>query len=514
MFDSAGRQDVRNIKPINFRPILFSALSLFVGVILYRNYPVMGAWTILTPIFAMSLICLVCYITFGKEKRHTVLATSAVCFIFILIGMLSLGLKVNSATNKAVASGYYTVVGEVKDVSYKDGGYYATLTDCTYNGEEGGDFYTYRLQTKVDLYDIVEIKCYVKSDKVVNGDKISHRIISEWSNYASRIDNVRVVGKSNSIASRFKTRTDAIFKKILGEDFGILSALLRGDDSEMSQTVELFRLVGIAHIFAVSGLHIGLIFTALSFIFGKLKINRIIKTVIISLTLIFYSYLCGFSPSSLRATIMCTCMMISKLLGQKHDGINALSIAAIIVVLINATDLFSVGFILSFTICFSILVLAPPIKSVLSFMPNEFSSSLSVLFASQAGILPLSIKYFGGFPLVSFFANFLLLPIVSILYYLTVIGVVICLILPINEHIALFIPQILTVGIKGVTEFMANFPLVLDYMSIPLAIAYYALLLCVSDFINLPKKAKFSCGVFILVLVLFVAARSFFGVPA
>lgn len=513
MFDSAGRQDIRNIKPINFRPILFCALSLFVGVILYRNYPILSVWTILTPIFVTFAICVVCYLTFGKEKRYTVLTTSAICFIFILIGMLSLGLKVNSTTSKVVASGYYTVVGEVKDVSYKDGGYYATLTGCTYNGDEGGDFYTYKLQTKVELYDIVEIKCYVKNDKIVKGEKFSHRIISEWSNYASRVDSVRVLGKSGSVASRFKTRTDTIFKKILGEDFGILSALLRGDDSEMRQTVELFRFVGIAHIFAVSGLHIGLIFTALSFIFGKLKINRIVKTVSITLMLIFYSYLCGFSPSSLRATIMCTCMMISRLLGQKHDGINALSVAGIIVVTTNATDLFSVGFILSFTICFSILVLAPPIKSVLSFMPNEFSSSLSVLFASQAGVLPLSIKYFGGFPLVSFFANFLLLPIVSILYYVTVIGVIICLILPINEHISLFIPQILTVGIKGVTEFMTNFPLVLDYMSTPLAIVYYALLLCVSDFINVSKKAKFSCGVLILVLIAFIGTRSFFGVP-
>lgn len=514
MFDSTRGHDVRNIKPINFRPILLCALSLIVGVILYRNYSVLGVWTVLTPIFVMGLICLVCYFSVDKEKRRVVTTTSIACIVFVFVGMLALGLKVSSSASRTVPSGYYTVVGEVKDVSYKDGGYYATLSDCTYNGEKGGDFYTYRLQTEVSLYDIVEIKCYVKSDNIVKGKKISHRIISEWSNYASHVESVRVVGKSDCVASRFKIRTDAIFKKILGEDFGVLSALLRGDDSEMNQTVELFRFVGIAHIFAVSGLHIGLIFAALSFIFGKLKINRVIKTVIISFTLIFYSYLCGFSPSSLRATIMCTCMMISKLLGQKHDGINALSESAIIVILINATDLFSVGFILSFTICFSILALAPPIKSALSFMPDEFSSSLSVLFASQAGILPLSIKFFGGFPLVSFFANFLLLPVVSILYYATVIGVVICLILPINEHIALFIPQILTVGIKGVTEFLASYSLSLDYMTLPISITYYALLLCVSDVINIPPKAKFSCGVMILVLILFVGVRSFFGVPA
>lgn len=513
MFDSARGKDVQNIKPINFRPILFCALSLFAGIILFRNYPILGVWTIITPALVIGLICAVFCIAVEKEKRRTVLVTSTFCFIFTILGMISLGVKINSMTKHNVKDGYYTVVGEVKDVYYKHGGYYATLTDCTYNGERGSDLFTYYLEEKVALYDIVEIKCYVQSDGIVKGEPISHRIISGWPSYSVETYSCRVIGKSNSIASWFKTRTDTAFKKVLGDDFGILSALLRGDDSEMRETVDLFRLVGIAHIFAVSGLHIGLIFTALTFILDKLKTNRLLKIILIFSSLVFYSYLCGFSPSSLRAVIMCTCMMISKLLGQKHDGLNALSEAGIIVALINATDLFSAGFILSFTICLSILILAPPIKSVLSFMPNEFSSSVSVLFASQAAALPLSIKMFSGFPIVSFFANFLLLPIVSILYYATVIGSIICLILPINEHIALFIPQVLTVGIKGVTEFLAGYPLIIDYVTVPITVIYYTLLVCISDFINIPKKTKFACGVMLVVLLLFMVVRGFFGVP-
>lgn len=513
MFDSARGQDVRNIKPINFRPILFCALSLFAGVILYRNYPIFGVWTVLIPLLLFAIIGAVCFLVVEKEKRNVVVVTTVVCFIFSLIGMLSLGLKVNSLTKHNVEDGYYTVVGEVKDVYYKHGGYFATLTNCTYDGEEGSDFFTYGLTEKVSLYDIVELKCLVSSDKIERGEQISYRIISEWTSYSVETYSCKVIGKADGVASWFKSKTDEAFKKILGEDFGILSALLRGDDSEMRDTVDLFRLVGIAHIFAVSGLHIGLIFTALSFILGKLKTNRILKALIISSTLVFYSYLCGFSPSSLRATIMCTCMMLSKLFGQKHDGLNALSESAIIVILINATDLYSAGFILSFTVCLSILVLAPPIKSVLSFMPDEFSSALSVLFASQTASFPLSIMMFSGFPLMSFFVNFLLLPIVSLLYYATVIGVLICLILPINELIALFIPQVLTIGIKGVTEFIANYPMIIDYMTKPIMAIYYVLLLIVSDFVNLPKKVKFACGVLLLVLLLFVATRSLWGIP-
>ncbi|MBR2384336.1 MAG: ComEC/Rec2 family competence protein [Clostridia bacterium] len=513
MFDSTREQDVRNLKPINFRPILFCALSLFSGIMLYRYHPVLGIWTALMPILVIGLICLLFYLIVDKNKRTIVLTTSICCCFFVFVGMLSLGLKVNSLLKHNVNDGYYTVVGEVKDVTYKHGGYYATLTNCTYNGKEGSDLITGFLYEEISLYDVVELKCFVKSASVEKGKKISNQIISGWPTSTSEVYSCKVIGKTDGVASWFKTKTDVKFKSVLGEDFGILSALLRGDVSEMKQTVTTFRVAGIAHIFAVSGLHIGLIFTALGFILGKFKINRVLKVAMTTSALVFYSYLCGFSPSSLRAVIMCTCMMISKLLGQKHDGLNALSISAIIVLLINATDLYSVGFILSFTICLSILILSPPIKSVLSFMPEEFSSSLSVLFASQVSALPLSIMMFNGFSLVSFFANFLLLPVVSIVYYATVIGTVFCVILPINEHIALFIPQVLTVGIKGITEFISLFPISLNYMSKPLMGVYYLLLFGISDFINIPKKVKFSCGVILIVVLLFIAVRSFFGVP-
>ena len=514
MFDSARGQDLRVLNPINYRPILFCALSLIAGVLLYRYYPIMGVWTVLTPFFVLCLICALLFLVVDKKIRITATITSIFCFIFVIIGMMSFDFKIKSMTKESVEDGVYTVVGEVKDVTYKEGGYYATLTNCTYNGVEGSDLYTYRLNDKVSLYDVVELHCAVKGNTVEKGKKISNAILSGRPTYVDQIYSFEVVGKSDSVASRFKVKTDEKFKSILGEDFGILSALLRGDDSEMCETVNTFRLAGIAHIFAVSGLHIGLIFTALNFILGKLKVHRILRVVLTIFALLFYSYLCGFSPSSLRAVIMCACMMISKLLGQKHDGINALAESAIIVLLIDAIDLFSIGFILSYTICLSILVLSPPIKSVLSFMPEEFSSSLAVLFASQAAALPVSITAFGEFSLVSFFANFLLLPVVSVLYYATVIGSIICLILPINEHIALFIPQILTVGIKGVIEFLSRYPMSLTYMSKPVMLCYYTLLLGVSDIFNIPKKAKFSCGVIILVLLLFVATRSFFGFSA
>ena len=112
---------------------------------------------------------------------------------------------------------------------------------------------------------------------------------------------------------------------------------------------------------------------------------------------------------------------------------------------------------------------------------------------------------------MSFFANFVLLPVVTILFYFVVIGTLFCLILPINELIALFVPTVLTTGIVGVTEFIARFPLQIDYFPKIMVIGYIGLLLMASDLINLPRKVKFSCLVIALTLVFFAFVHGFFG---
>ena len=125
MFDSARGQDLRVVKPINYRPILFCALSLIAGVLLCRYYPVMGVWTVLTPLFVLCLICALLFLVVDKKTRPTVVITCLFCFIFAIIGMVSFDLKLKSTTKGNVEDGAYVVVGEVKDVTYKDGVYYA-----------------------------------------------------------------------------------------------------------------------------------------------------------------------------------------------------------------------------------------------------------------------------------------------------------------------------------------------------------------------------------------------------
>lgn len=499
-------------RPINFRPIMLCAISLMLGIILFRYSPTLGAWTLILPII-LALVVGSLFFFFGDKKNRVItLFITAICLLSAFVGIGVHAINVDLTTAKVIPNGSYTVVGEVADVSYKDGKYNVGLKNCSYDNISGCDIFIYGLDKEVGLYDVLSLNCYVLATDEIHDGAYSYLVESGYGAMTNSIYSVEIIGKASGIASIFKTKTDESFKKVLGEDYGILSAMLRGDVSGMKETVSVFRMVGIAHVFAVSGMHIGLIFTALAFIMSKIPIAKGLKTFITCGALLFYSYLCGFTPSSLRAVIMCSCMAIAKLYGEKYDGLNAMSESAIIVLILKPTDLFSAGFILSYAISLSIIVLAPPIKEIFKFLPEKFASGISVLCASQIVALPLSVLFFKSFSIISFIANFVLLPVVSIVFYAVVIGTVITLILPINELIALFIPQILIIGIKGITEFFAQVPLIINYFPPILALFYYSLVLVASDFVNAPKKVKISCAIIDVLIVLFVAICSFWGI--
>ena len=143
-------------KPINFRPILFCALSLIVGIIFYWLSPTLKIWTILLPIILAIIIFAIFFFFANKDDVKTAFITVCACLCFSFIGIALFGLNVNYNKNKMVENGSYQISGVVESVSYKDGVYHVGLTDCTYNGSDGGDLFIYSVEQKVSLYDALK----------------------------------------------------------------------------------------------------------------------------------------------------------------------------------------------------------------------------------------------------------------------------------------------------------------------------------------------------------------------
>lgn len=185
-------------------------------------------------------------------------------------------------------------------------------------------------------------------------------------------------------------------------------ASLFGDKSNLDDEIySTYQASGIIHILTVSGLHVGFL---ISLIYGFLKLCHVNKYVNFSCTtlfIIFYAYLCNFSPSVLRAGIMAVVLMISKLCYRKYDALNSVGLAGFALCLIRPLNGLDIGFLMSVFCVTSIFVVMPIFTKWFSkIMPKKIADVFAVSLAAQIGILPMLCMMGGGVNILSIFANF------------------------------------------------------------------------------------------------------------
>ncbi len=141
-----------------------------------------------------------------------------------------------------------------------------------------------------------------------------------------------------------------------------LIAALTGDRAWLSaDTRELFSATGIAHILALSGLHVGvltLVLTLLLFPFSSLSGGRYGRMIVTVGALWVFAVLTGLSPSVVRAVIMATLFAICTMMQRVWSPLNALSAAALLILLISPVQIYTLGFQLTFLAVLAIIVFA------------------------------------------------------------------------------------------------------------------------------------------------------------
>lgn len=504
--DDSGRGEFLRFlrKPVNFIPILFCALSFGVGIFFFGRFAAKGA---LAAVFAfvavLAAICVTLPFCIGR-RRKVYLITSAFCLAFVALGLLAADIAFKKYLGGRFETGGYFVSGEVESVYENDGKYFATLKNCKYNGKSGGKFYFRYAPPELEKYDIVEVVCNAAPAVVFKGSGLSSNVIYGRAMISAGVNYYRVVGKSDKFYAGFAGFTDRILSEGFDrEEYAVARALLRGDTDEMGEAIDFYRLSGIAHIFAVSGMHVGLVFAAFTMIFKPIRIRKIYKSLAISCLLFVYAYLCGMTASSVRAAVMCSVAALVGSVGEKKDRVNAIAFAFVVVLVLNPFDLFRAGFVLSFAVSFAIIVFSRQISDKLSFMPTFLRDSLSVMISASSVSVPLCVIYFGAFPLASFISNLIIVPLVSVSFYTLWLGLAISAILPINRLIAFFVPGNLLHLSTGLCKVFANFPLSISGFPTIFAVVYFAALLSVAETVNTGKRLRFaSCGYVVLSLVL------------
>lgn len=205
------------------------------------------------------------------------------------------------------------------------------------------------------------------------------------------------------------------------KELGIAEALLIGYRNDLDKDlVQAYSNTGVVHIIAISGLHIGVIYGALIMFFSLFKSTKIKKWIapfIILCVIWLFTFIAGAAPSVSRAAVMFTFILAGKFLGKNGNIYNTLAASAFVLLISNPFYLWDVGFQLSYSAVFSIIIFFKSINGLLYFK-NKFLSWIwqlaSISLSAQIFTLPLVIYHFHQLPLLFLFSNLLVVPLSGI----------------------------------------------------------------------------------------------------
>lgn len=233
------------------------------------------------------------------------------------------------------------------------------------------------------------------------------------------VNSIEITGEASGIRRiirRIRLHTEEFLEESLSdESFGIVMGIIFGDTSYMDEDMlESFRKGGIAHILAVSGLHMGIVYSLLSRLRRK-KRSLTFDCMTVSVLLI-YCALAGFTASVMRAFIMIAVHMACTHLNLRYDFFCSCCFSMDVLLLFNPWQLFNTGFQMSFTACFTISLLMPVIS-------EKTDSMFSLLIAVQTGMMPYTAYLFNYVSLLSVFSNIPVMYISGILVPAAVLAI-------------------------------------------------------------------------------------------
>lgn len=469
---------------VNFRPIVMTACIMMLAIVAYVNKV---AFLCILGLIAFILLAIA---TKDGEKRILYVLFA----IAIAVGTLSpylVDLKHNSKPNNISGEMSATVLAMTVDGQ-------AVLSDIAIDGQILG-------------------KGVINTDKMLAvGDKISFkgkgaRVDLVGENYHLRggfFEEVEYkltaeeikVSSQKKISPAFLVREfykSTMMKYMSKESFAAFYGMLFGDTSYMSvDKLQSMRLGGIAHVFAVSGLHVGVLYAFLS----KLLSSKSAKTrlAVIFPIMLLYAYVCGFTPSIIRATVMLSLSLTAEILGLHNDKLTTLASAAIITLTISPYSLYSCGFVLSFGIVSTIYLTGKWVEKII---PQKLSlgGALNVSVSATLGSLPLSSYYFGYISIFSLPLNIVCVPILSALFIAVIIITPITAILGIN---IMLIADLIYMGLSLLVDFLISIKVGIINFTIPIIplILIFGAYFCLSEYLIWDSKSK--KNLFLLLILL------------
>ena len=508
---------------INDAPILPLLICYIIGVLSYE-------WLYNKTInIIMTLICFaICVIYFFPFSAYikfiySKIFTLNIYLIFFLIAQLNVGVNENKNNEyKKIKDDKHIVylkLGTSKN-NNREGKYQHYTSQCISNLSKKGinngnennmkngyfSLSTYFPKkfsaTLISLNSNTILLCYGTLRKIknrVNPFEFNYEGYMKNRNieYCFYADSLCVVetGKENFITDKsikIRKKVETIIEGISSkrENIAFLKALTIGEKSEINEEQRgYFAMSGLSHILAVSGMHTGIIYLILSWILAPLLLirGRVLKLLLSLMGIIIFCFVAGLSASVVRASVMISIIIISRIFFQRNNSLSALSITAFIMLIYNPFFIYDVGFQLSFVAVLSILIYYPIIEKLYydrsisikesdkityltSIMPQNMRSIalwierkkmkilslINLSVSAQILTLPISVYYFNIIPFSFIITNLIVIPLLFPLFSILLLHLFLMEIFEINLSVLSYIIDGITSFINGTTIFFSN----------------------------------------------------------
>lgn len=228
----------------------------------------------------------------------------------------------------------------------------------------------------------------------------------------------------NTFLFSAREKVVSVLQKYLGknDESAIAKALLIGYKVDLDKDlVQAYSNAGVVHIIAISGLHIGIIYAILLWIFSVLPLTK--KSKPLRLTLIIFclwvfALLTGAAPSVVRAAIMFSFIIVGSVFDKKSSVYNSLAASAFFILCFNPYELWNVGFQLSYLAVLGIVIAQKPISKWFYFKNKLIQKAwllAAVSLSAQLLTFPLCLYYFHQLPLLFLLSNLVAIPLASLI---------------------------------------------------------------------------------------------------
>lgn len=313
--------------------------------------------------------------------------------------------------------------------------------------------------------DIVKLKGYfkeVKGNTNFNLFNYKNYLLSKGIYKNFIFESLTFIKSSNNIIHKTYNILEKRIESLKSTVF--LKAMILGDTSSFeTDTYETYKINGIVHLFAISGMHVVIITSIILGVLNKISKFKKINYFLVFIFLLFYMLIIN-SASIIRSALMFILCSLNKIFKLKFSSLNILYYIFVINLFINPYIIYNMGFQLSYLISLSLIISNKKISKYKNYLSQTFITSIVSFLAS----LPLIVNSNFEINLLTPIINLIIIPVVSIIFFPLAI---LTAIIPALDNILIFLLN----GFNELNLILNNFALIINIprMNIIIMIIYY-----------------------------------------